>query len=186
MTSVAPEFSRKVRVDTLGADPLALTIDAGAAERAALAKRFGLVGIEHLSAQVSLTRDGANVSAIGTLDASVTQNCVASGVPIEALIKAPFAIQFSRPPDPQRGVEEEIELGEADCDVVFYSGADVDIGDAVAETLLLSLDPWPRAPGAEEILKRAGIKSEEEAGIGSEEQPSPFAALAALKDKLKG
>ena len=60
---------------------------------------------------------------------------------------------------------------------VFYDGAAIDVGEAVAETLSLSLDPYPRAPGAEEALEAAGVKSEEEAG--------PFAALAGLRDKLK-
>ena len=81
-------------------------------------------------------------------------------------------------PQPEAGsADEEVELGEDELDVVFYDGAAVDVGEAVAETLSLSLDPYPRAPGAEEALKAAGVKSEEEAG--------PFAALAGLRDKLK-
>ena len=64
-----------------------------------------------------------------------------------------------------------------ELDVVFYDGAAIDLGEAVAETLVLSLDPYPRAPGAGETLKAAGVKSEEEAG--------PFGALVGLRDKLK-
>ena len=73
--------------------------------------------------------------------------------------------------------EEEVELSESEMDVVFHDGAAIDVGEAVAETLSLGLDPYPRAPGADEALKAAGVKSEEEAG--------PFAALAGLRDKLK-
>jgi hypothetical protein len=62
-------------------------------------------------------------------------------------------------------------------DVVFYDLAAIDVGEAVAETLLLSLDPYPRAPGAEAALRAAGVKGEEEAGA--------FGALAGLRDKLK-
>ena len=38
--------------------------------------------------------------------------------------------------------------------MIFYDGAAIDIGEAVAETLLLDLDPYPRAPGAEEVAAR--------------------------------
>ena len=67
----------------------------------------------------------------------------------------------------------EIELGEADCDVVFTDGAQVDLGTAIADTLALSIDPYPRSASAEAALK--------EAGVLSEEQASPFAVLAKLK-----
>jgi uncharacterized metal-binding protein YceD (DUF177 family) len=71
--------------------------------------------------------------------------------------------------------DEEIELGESDCDTVFYDGAQIDLGTAVADTLALSVDPYPRSAGAEAALKEAGVLTEEQAG--------PFAALAALKGK---
>jgi len=75
------------------------------------------------------------------------------------------------------GPDEEVELSERELDLIFYDGTAIDLGEAVAETLALSLDPYPRAPNAEEALKAAGVKSEEEAG--------PFAALAGLRDKMK-
>lgn len=171
----APEFSRPVRGDTLGEAPRRLTIEANADERAALARRFGLVTIARLEAEASLTRNGEEIRAVGTLTGEVTQNCVASGAPVEAMLCEPFDLVF-RPEPAGTHPEEEIELGEAELDTIFYDGASVDIGEAVAETLLLNLDPFPRAPGAEEALKAAGVKSDEEA--------SPFAALAGLKDKL--
>jgi uncharacterized metal-binding protein YceD (DUF177 family) len=174
--SEQPEFSRPVRLDTLGAEPRALAIEASEAERAALADRFGLVAIARLTAELALTRTGETAVAQGRLQAAVTQSCVASAEPVEAEVDEPFRILFAPSPTTEGG-EEEIELSEADCDVVFYEGARIDVGEAVAETLSLSLDPWPRAPGAEALLEQAGVKSEEQAG--------PFAALAALKDKLK-
>lgn len=171
-----PEFSRPVRIDTLGETPHRLTVEADEGERAALAKRFDLVAIGRLTAEAALSRKGDAVRASGIVAGAVTQSCVASGEPVEARIETPFELLF-RPqpegPDPA----EEIELGEQELDTIFYEGGAVDIGEAVAETLFLNLDPYPRAPGAEEALSAAGVKSEEEAG--------PFAALAGLRDKLK-
>lgn len=175
-----PEFSRPVRIDTLGGQPRSLGIGADEAERAALADRFGLAGIERLSAEAALTRSGERVVAEGSLSALVTQSCVATGEPVEETVDEEFRIEFR--PSPQGGTaDEEIELSEGELDVVFYDGAAVDLGEAVAETLSLSLDPYPRAPTAESALKEAGVKSEEEARTES----SPFAALASLKEKLK-
>jgi uncharacterized metal-binding protein YceD (DUF177 family) len=174
---MTPEFSRPVRVDTLSGTPRELSIGANEEERAALAKRFNLPGIESLKAEASVTRTGEEVRASGTLNASVTQSCVASGEPVPAEVEEEFRIVFRPHP---RGVseEEEIELSEGELDVVFYDGAAVDVGEAVAETLSLSLDPYPRAPEAETVLKEAGVKSEEEV--------APASALAGLKDLLAG
>ncbi|MBV9883371.1 MAG: DUF177 domain-containing protein [Sphingomonadaceae bacterium] len=172
----APEFSRPVRIDTIGERPRQLGIAAEEVERINLARRFGLVAIDSLAAELALARNGDDVTMDGTLRARVTQSCVATGAPIEAEIEAPFDLVF-RPQPPAAGPEEEIELAAGELDVVFYDGAAIDVGEAVAETLLLNLDPYPRAPGADEALRAAGVKSEEEAG--------PFGALAGLRDKLK-
>lgn len=173
---MAPEFSRPARVDTLGDEPRRLTIEADEGERSALAFRFGLVAVHALCAEASLTRKGSTIIAEGRLKAKVVQSCVVTGVPLEARIDEPFMLTFRPPPEGARP-DEEIELSEAEMDVTFYEGESVDLGEAVAETLALSLDPYPRSPDAEAALKAAGVMGEEEAG--------PFGALAALKDKLK-
>jgi uncharacterized metal-binding protein YceD (DUF177 family) len=174
MTDIMPEFSRPVRIDTLGGAARSVEIEAGDAERAALAGRFGLIAIERLTAKADLSCDGDTVVAAGSLSAAVIQSCVASGEPVAAAVKQPFRILFR--PEAEAGGDEEIELSEEECDVVFYAGAAVDLGESVAETLFLALDPYPRSPAAAKALEEAGVKSQEEAG--------PFAALAALKGKL--
>lgn len=174
-----PEFSRTIRIDTLSAVPRQLSLGADEAERAALARRFGLIGIERMTAQASVTRSGEEVRAQGIFSASVVQSCVATDLPVPAELEEEFSIVF-RPHPEGPSEEEEIELSEAELDVVFYDGAAVDIGEAVAESLSLSLNPYPRSAEAEEALREAGVKSEEE----QRAETSPFAALAALKDKL--
>ena len=171
----APEFSRKVRIDTIGEAPRRLSVEAEEVERIALARRFGLVSIDRLAADLSLARKRGDIALNGTLSAKVVQVCVATGEPLEAAIETPFDLVF-RPQIETAGHEEEIELAPDEMDVVFYEAGAIDLGEAVAETLLLNLDPYPRAPGAEEALRKAGVKSEEEAG--------PFGALAGLRDKL--
>lgn len=171
----APEFSRPVRIDALGEKPQRIAVEAEEGERSALAKRFGLVAIDRLAAEAALSRTGEAIRASGVVTGAVTQSCVASGEPVEARIETPFELVF-RPQPEAASPDEEIELGEKELDTIFYGGGAVDLGEAVAETLFLNLDPYPRAPGAEEALDAAGVKSEAEAG--------PFAALAGLRDKL--
>jgi uncharacterized metal-binding protein YceD (DUF177 family) len=173
--SPVPEFSRPVRVDSLGPSPRTVAVEAGDSERAALARRFDLVAIDRLSAEAKLSVGDDTVTASGRLKAAVTQRCVATAEPVAAEIDEQFMLYF-RPP-PRVDGEEEIELSASEMDVVFYEGDSIDLGEAVAETLLLALDLYPRAPDAEAALEAAGVKREEEAG--------PFAALAALKGKLE-
>ena len=177
--SAEPEFSRLYRLDSLSDQPRRVEIEATPGEREALARRFGLVSIERLAAEAALSRNGAEVAAAGTLRAAVTQSCVASGEPVPEELEEAFRIHF-RPP-PETAGEEEIELSEGELDVVFYGGNAIDLGEAVAETLSLSLDPYPRSPAAERALREAGVKAEEDARA----EASPFAALKALKDRLE-
>lgn len=174
------EFSRLYRLETLSAEPIRVTIDAGTGECGALARRFGLVSLKALAAEAELRRTGDAVTAAGSLRAKVTQSCVGSGEPVEAEVEEDFRVDF-RPLPADSRPDDEIELGEGELDVVFYEGGAVDLGEAVAQTLLLALDPYPRSPAAEAALRQAGVKSEEQARIES----SPFAALAALKGKLE-
>lgn len=172
--TAANEFPRPVRLDSLGEAPRALAVEATEAERAALARRFGLVSIGRLEAEATLRRAGDAVHAEGRMRADVVQSCSATGEPIPATLDEPFALRFE--PDAS-DTADEIELGAEDLDIVSYSGGVVDLGEAIADTLSLSLDPFPRLPDADARLREAGVLEEGDVG--------PFAALKALKDKLK-
>ena len=172
---MTPEFSRPFRLDELGGSPRSVTVTAEEAERAALAQRFDLMEIQKLDASADLVRDGDIVIATGRLAAKVVQICVASGNPVPATVAEAFTLRFV----PLRAVDdpdEEMELDEGDLDEIFYEGGAIDLGEAVAQTLALALEPFPRAPDADIALREAGVVGEDDAG--------PFAALKALKDKL--
>jgi len=164
-----------MRIDTLHAAPRTMALEANAQERAALARRFGIVSLDRLEAEVNVHRSEQEPVAVGRVVAELVQSCAVTDAPVTARIDEPFAVRF-RAEAPEPAGDEEIELGEAELDVIFYEGAAIDIGEAVAQTLALAIDPYPRAQGAEEALKHAGVIGEAEAG--------PFGALAGLKDKL--
>ena len=172
----APEFSRLRRLDTLGTREEPVRVEADADERRRLAGRFGLLTLDRLDADYRLVRDGDAVSATGRLVAAAVQPCSVTGDPVPDAIDTEFAIRFV--PETADAGEDELELDEADCDIVFYEGGAIDLGEAAAQTLALALDPYPRSPNAAAALKEAGVIREGEAG--------PFGGLAALKDSLKG
>jgi uncharacterized metal-binding protein YceD (DUF177 family) len=164
-------FAHQLRVDQLR-DGERLDLVADEAERRAIAERLGLESISCLEAHAVLSRQGEIVRVEGRLAASLEQSCVVTSEPVAAHVDEPFELIFM--PEPQGGrPDEEVELGETDCDVVFYDGAVIDLGTAVADTLALSLDPYPRSASADAALREAGVLTETEA--------SPFAALAKLK-----
>lgn len=168
------EFSRPRRLDTLGEGAVTVRVEAEAAERGALAARFGLVSLDRLTAEYTLRREAAGVIASGTLSAAVVQPCIATGEPVPATIDESFDIRFLPASDETAPGELELDVGE--LDTIFYDGSAIDLGEAAAETLGLALDPYPRSPGAAAALRAAGVKSEEEA--------RPAGALAGLKDLL--
>ena len=149
-----------------------LDLVADEAERKLTADRLDLRSLDRLEAHATLERKGEIVRARGRRKASLCQSCVITDEPVDAHADEAFDIYFL--PEPKtNSPDEEVELVESDCDVVFHDGAAIDLGSAIADTLALALDPYPRSAGAEAALKEAGVLSEAEAG--------PFAALAKLK-----
>jgi uncharacterized metal-binding protein YceD (DUF177 family) len=154
-----------------------IDLSADATECASIAERLGLLSLDRLEAHAVLSRDGQKIRATGRIKASLEQACVATGEPIPAHLDEAFEILFLPEPRASRP-DEEIELGANDLDAMFHDGSAIELGSAIVDSLALALDPYPRSAGADAALKEAGVLSEEEAG--------PFAALAALKEKLGG
>ena len=155
--------------------PLHLAADVG--ERAAIAARFGLVALDRLDAELAFTCDGDDIGVTGTLAADVVQACVATGEPIPARIATAVTVRFV--PNDRLEVAEtdaEVELVGDELDIIGYAGGRFDVGDMVAETMALALDPFPRRPDADAWLAERGVKREDEVGA--------FGALAGLRDQL--
>lgn len=152
----APEFSRPV--DVRQADRRQMRLEASEAERAALAARFALVRIDRLEAEVLLTREGREVAAEGRLMADIVQPCAVSGEDLAVAIDEPLAFRFV-PARRDYKPDEEIELDAEDCDEIEYDGSHFDLGEAVAQSLALAIDPFltgPDADAARERLRDAG------------------------------
>lgn len=164
----APEFSRPIDRRHLGAQPVSLVADE--AERRALAERFGLVAINRFEATVSLAADGDTVVAEGTFSADVVQSCAITGDDLPVAVSEEIALRFV----PEVAIDQdEIELEADELDEIPYAGTSFDLGEAVAQSLALAIDPFATGPDAERVRMEQGLADEDASG--------PFAALAALK-----
>lgn len=164
----APEFSRPVSIARLpGGGRFA--IEASAAERASLARRFDLVAIDRLAATGQLARlAGGAIRLDARLEADVVQSCVVTLDPVPAHVADEFSLLYT----PELGPAREVELTGEEEDVEPLAGDTIDLGEAVAQQLSLALDPYPHAPEA---------AVPDEASEPPAPEDHPFAALARLK-----
>lgn len=169
------ELSRMVELRLIDARPR--VVEASEAERAALAKRFGLVSVDRLEATVDLVKDGDAVDATGRLEAEIVQSCAISGDDLPVEIREPIALRFVPESTAAPRPDEEVELDAEELDEIPYSGTAFDLGEAVAQSLALAIDPYATGPNADVARKEAGLLDEDSA--------APFAALSALKGKTE-
>lgn len=165
-----PEFSRRIDVRNLPAGPLRLEADAG--ELVALAKRIGIEAVERLTAEVTLLPMGGAVQVTGRIEAAVIQACGISNEPFAVRVSEPLTLHFVQGITPHKP-DEELEIDAAACDEIEFEGTQFDLGEQIAQTLSLAIDPYATGPNAERVRQEAELG--DEAGSGA------FAALAALK-----
>ena len=146
------EFSRAYDIRKLPTRPLHL--EANEQERADLATRFDLVSVQLLVADIVLEAKDEAIAMSGTLRASIVQSCAISGDDLPQSIAEDIAIRFV----PERPIdEEELELEEDDLDEIAYSGTTIDVGEAVAQSLALAIDPYATGPDAETVRQEVGL-----------------------------
>lgn len=168
-----PEFSRPIKLDLLGSAPRNEAIEATPSECEALANRFDWLALNRLSATASLSRTGDVVTIAGQVTGAVIQRCSATGEPVPGAIDESFELRLV--PEPGHAPDAEIEIDAEEADILYHDGQAIDLGEIAAETLALALPAFPRAPGADAVLRAAGVVSDDAHASG------PFAALQALR-----
>jgi uncharacterized metal-binding protein YceD (DUF177 family) len=164
---ITPEFSRPVAAESVGAQPVEHRIEASPAEREALAGRFGLLALERLEATLVLRRDKGDVLRLEGHFLADVQSCVVTLAPVPAHLEAGFETSYSAS---AVAAEEDLDpLGDDAPEPI--PGGEVDLGEAVAQQLAVTLDPYPRVPGAALAPMPAAMAE------------NPFDALSVLKKK---
>lgn len=188
MTGGRAELSRRFAVAHIPDDGTAFRFEANAEERAALALRFDLIALPALKVEgrVAAFDHGRRARAEGTVRARVVQTCVVTLEPVPATIEDSFVRTYASAPTRPTGAPQETVLDlDAEDPPEPLVGGMVDIGEAVAETLGLALDPYPRAPEAElgDIGQADGGEPQKVTKIAENKRESPFSALKGLIKK---
>ena len=178
-----PEFSRPVPRERLGSQFLVEEISATPQERAALARRFRLVGFDLLraAARIEPADSPGLLRLSGHFSAEVTQACVVTLEPVANRIEADFTQLYSLEPGPLPASEDLKDVvvdPEAEEPPEPLGPDGLDLGEAVAQQLAVALDPYPRAPGAALADTLEDLEAYEAAETGPREG---FAALEALR-----
>lgn len=166
------EFSRPLRLDALGSAPVARSVEANAVECAAIARRFDLLALDRLDATLTVERLAGGIVVAGHVRGAGAQACVVSGLPVAFAIDEPLRLRF----EPLAIEADELELSDADLDVLPLEGDTIDLGEAAAQAFGLALDPFPKAGDTALAEARRLLVSEEEAARAA----SPFAVLGPL------
>jgi uncharacterized metal-binding protein YceD (DUF177 family) len=166
MSEMAVEFRRPVPLMRLGSEPFRQHIAATEAEREALARRFDLLSLDRLEAEVELLREPAGTILLSAaFEAAFAQECIVTLDPVAAQVSERFRLRYGTPE-----TEDEAPAGDDDPAFEPFGGDIIDIGEAVAQEFSLALPPFPRAPDA-----AIDIDASEDDDEG------PFAALAKLR-----
>lgn len=171
MSAVWPVTARLAQVDR---GPLRLHPEADAATRERIAEAIGVDALLELNAEVVLKPwlDGAALEA--RIRAVAAQTCGVSLEPFEAPLEAVFTLHLLPPGSPNAPPTEGPDIAidpEADDPPEILESETIDVGGYLVEHLALEVDPFPRKPGAV-------FEPPADGGV-----ISPFAALAALKDR---
>lgn len=176
---MAPEFSRIFQIGSK-ADCITFDIEASAAERSALARRFDLVSLDRLVGQgtLDIAPRGNKAVLAARVMATVTQSCVVTMEPVRSEIDEDFTLVFEREspgfdefrqPGPPREVFVDLDDEAAEP----FDDRGIDVGEVIAEQMGLALDPYPRSPGADKVLEELNPEEDDNGGAAS-----PFEILA--------
>ena len=171
MTPTLP-LSEPVRLNEIGKG-LDRTLEPDAAARSKIAKALDLASLDAFVADLSVApAANAGYRLTGRVRASAVQTCGITLEPLPVEIDQRFSIDLVEAVDPIETDEIEITLDDDAPDII--EDGRIDLGQYAVEQLVLTLDPFPRKPGAE------FVQPEEPAEI------SPFAVLKQFKAKGAG
>ena len=119
---------------------------ADAAVRAAVADVAGLRDLPRFEANFDVSRRGTGLHVVGSISATVGQNCVVTLEPLTNEVAETIDLIFE--PVQRLAASAESEHGVKWDDPEPLVGGVVDLGALATEFLILGLDPYPRKPGA--------------------------------------
>jgi uncharacterized metal-binding protein YceD (DUF177 family) len=147
---MTPEFSRPLPVAQIGMTETSRSIEATPEECARVAERLGLQSLTAFTATFRITRQagGDEYLAHGRLHARAVRTCVVSLEDFTEPTELAFTVRFVTD---EASEDEALEAPydyEDGPDEVLYENDTLDLGEAAVQEYALSLNPYPRKPGA--------------------------------------
>lgn len=179
------DWSETVKAELVPDGGIWVKLAADENQRRAISGRLGVVSIDGLTAKVHLKpkNKGHIIHVEGTLQADVTQECVASLELIEFHIEDCFeawfadydkAASFSKARHERKGrmEMEELQIMEEEEDPEPMINGAIDVAELVVQYLSLAINPYPKNDSG----KSEGGEAQKQANSGAL-RPNPFAAL---------
>lgn len=173
VNAIPPELSRPFHLAEFADSPEhKIQIVTTVAERAALAARYSLLSLDALEAQLTLRSEvSGEIVVNGHLRAELAQQCIVTLEPVIETVSAPFEQRYALQP---AALVADLEFGPEDMEPPEpVVGDSIDLGELVAQHLSLSINPYPRAPDAENQTDQYRSNAPDD---------GPFAALANLRE----
>lgn len=175
-------LSRTARVSSIPKKGQHVIIRLSDEEKQAIAAFYSLQDIPAFEAKILLEKvTSTKVHMTGVVTADVIQSCVHSLAPVPTRVEEEIDLTLvpqDAPTRSHRPISEEpvLVLGLEDDMPDLYDQDTIEVGALTLEHFCLGLQPYPQAAGAD-FRSLHQLKDDKE--------PSPFAGLAALRDKLK-
>ena len=189
---VETEWSHFWSVGELKEGQKTLKISPNEAESARLAQRLGLLSLDKLEAEITISHGAGEVryNVAGRFSADVTQKCVVTLDPVQSHLEDEFEAWYAdsdaaiplakaRHEKLNEKGHGELPIREERDDPEPLVDGKIDLGELVTQYLALSINPYPHAEGAEEVMKAQEKEAKEDAEV-----KNPFAALKDWKDKM--
>lgn len=171
MTDVAPlPYSEPLRLHQIGAGlQRRLTPDAETCKR--IARALDLQALDAFEVDINLVPTVSGWRLDGRVMADAVQTCGLTLEPLPVHIDRKFSVQMVEATEREDDEDGEIDLELDDDSADQIEDGRIDLGQYAVEQLALSLDPFPRKPGAV-------FEQPKEPG-----EISPFAVLKSLQSK---
>ncbi|MNH49003.1 hypothetical protein D3C73_05610 [compost metagenome] len=173
MTDLPPlPYSEPLRLHHIGAGvQRRLTPDAEVRKR--VARVLDLQALDLFEVDINLVPTVSGWRLDGRIVADAVQTCGLTLEPLPVHVDRKFSVQMVEATEREPDADDEIDLELDDDSADQIEGGSLDLGQYAVEQLALSLDPFPRKPGA--VFEQPPEPGE----------ISPFAVLKGLQSKDK-
>lgn len=167
------DFDATLELDSMAREGTLVHFTAGEPALSVLADELDLVSAQSATATLEIKqRKKRDLFVEGTVEAHVTQSCVVTLDPVQAVVKEDVALRLVSAALMEKVLDEEDQDLDAPAIDVLEDDV-IPIGKIVRDSIALGLPPYPRKPGIEAPTE------DDEPEIVRE---SPFAVLKSLKD----